>query len=30
MSFKEQYTKEMKKKLMEELKIENPMAVPAY
>ncbi len=28
MSFKEQYTKEMKKKLMEELKIENPMAVP--
>lgn len=28
MSFKEQYNKEMKKKLMEELKITNPMAVP--
>lgn len=28
MSLKEQYTKEMKKKLMEELKIQNPMAVP--
>ncbi len=28
MSFKEQDTNELKKKLMEELKIENPMAVP--
>lgn len=28
MSFKEQYNKELRKKLMEELKITNPMAVP--